>query len=387
MFEFVVKFLSSGAEDVGSEASKAAAGVDKLSRATEKSSGFFSNLLNRYLGPEALGAALKKAAVDTFEYANRVWDLSSRLGVSTDALQRWLYAASQSGAEASDVEAAFRTLQMTMTNAASSNEIAQSYVRLGFTLRELQTLSPEQVFQKLSDTLATGTLDARRFTDVMKVMGRSAEKLVPAFREGFGDAGREFDRLKLGMSAELLAKLDEAGDKLGQLGYIIKASLGPALAFLANQLTAIYHGLNLISGIPSYFAGAFSVNGSLKQSAKQTWNEMIKPEASAAWTSAGFGSADPKKAITPTILPGVQYPNLTPPEAPKPEAPKIETQTPSQNAADALARIGLFVGGQNPAALQGEMVRELGRIRRGMDTANQTIRESAWASNEALSRS
>lgn len=147
-------------------------------------------------------------------------DMAERLGVGTDELQRFQYAAGLSGVNAEEAGRALGFLSKNVGEAIGGNkEAVAQFAQLGLELkgsngevRELGDLIPE-----VADRFANMGSSQERTAMAMKLFGKSGASLIPLLQEG-GDGlaklNAQFDELGLGLSADFVKAADDTGDSL-----------------------------------------------------------------------------------------------------------------------------------------------------------------------------
>lgn len=309
--------------------------VQGLMRAKGEASKFGNdvgkNLKNSLAG--AFGAAaILGFARKTMEFGGQITDLAARLDVSTTALQEWNYAASQNGATADDVTSFFEKLAVAQGNALEGNtEALSSFNRLGVSLKELQSLRAEEIGKKIADTVRTGDIQ-KVIGDLRDVGGKSATALVAAFKGGLSEAAAEAHELGLIIDKEMIAKMDQLGDRADQL---TKNLMGP-MATLLGWINAA------VSNITKTFQllGAYSTHwkGFLKGGFDMTFTDFLGTQDAQQIVNAGEGA--PGKTEQPRELRKF---------TPKAKKTKFENDLLGKEVGrlgvDSLAQVGGFLGG------------------------------------------
>lgn len=220
-----------------------------------------TSIVSRFAGPVALGFAVKKlydfttAAVDA---ADNIKDTSDQLGITTDAYQELAYAATLSGSSASGLEAAMRRLNVRAGEAVDgSDEARDAFSRLGISVQEVATSSPDQLFAKIADGIAKLDSPATRAAAAVKIFGKEGAKLVPMLSQG----ATEIDRLrdaaqKSGavINENLINKAAEAKDKWDAAKMVLSATATSLMVELAPAITAVITALaSAASAVNQFF--------------------------------------------------------------------------------------------------------------------------------------
>ena len=125
------------------------------------------SIRNMIAGAFTVGAVAQLAR-KTMEYADNVGEMSSRLGVGTDALQEWIYAAKQAGADAEKLT----TFIERLTDAASDLKNLEGFQKYGI---NPEGMTPEQLFGAVSGQ--TRGKSATEISAMLKDMGLSIKQI------------------------------------------------------------------------------------------------------------------------------------------------------------------------------------------------------------------
>lgn len=187
---------------------------------------------------------------DMIELGSVVNDTSEKLGVSTDELQRFQFAAGLSGVNAEEAGRALGFLNKGIGEAIGGNkESAETFAKLGIAyrdgagdVRELGDIIPE-----VADAFAQMGSDQERTAVAMKLFGKSGASLLPLLKQGSKELGRlnvQFTDLGLGLDEDFIKKADDAGDsidivKMGAraLGSTIAAQFLPSITGAAKKIS------------------------------------------------------------------------------------------------------------------------------------------------------
>lgn len=150
--------------------------------------------------------ALVSFAEGLIASAGRVQDLSDKLSVSTDAVQRWEHAAKLTGGTIDQVSSA--VLKASRGIAEGNDSFVAALQAAGLSLGDLRNQSPETAFEEMAEAVR-GIQDPMEQARVAtELFGRSGAELLPAIRAGFVDVGRE----AAVMSKDTIEALDMIGD-------------------------------------------------------------------------------------------------------------------------------------------------------------------------------
>lgn len=155
------------------------------------------------------------------------WDkLSLRTGIAVEELQRWGYAAGQSGADITVLETGMKKLSDTMIDAQNGSKAAQSaYEQLGISMTDLATMTPEQAFERVMYSLADMEDGALKNSVGNDLLGKSFVELKPliaAGSDGMEALKLRADELGIVLSEDAVGAGVVFGDTLAD----VKSSLG-----------------------------------------------------------------------------------------------------------------------------------------------------------------
>ena len=123
-----------------------------------------------------------------FEFAKSISLTAERLGVTTDEVQKLQYAGAMTGVAldtvASALEKLARAKEKALGGGAGGDQLIASFARFGITMKELQTLAPDQLFDKISESVEKTGVNSVVTADAMELMGRSGAMSPASVAEG-----------------------------------------------------------------------------------------------------------------------------------------------------------------------------------------------------------
>jgi len=134
----------------------------------------------------AAAAAWKKALVSSAASVDAIGKMADRTGFGVEALQRWGFAAEQTGADMTALENSIRTMQgsaLDLENGLSTQK--RAFAALGLELDDIKGKSPEDMFMTIMEALG-GIKDVNiRSALAGDVFGtRNGSKLIPLLKNG-----------------------------------------------------------------------------------------------------------------------------------------------------------------------------------------------------------
>ncbi len=198
-------------------------------------------------GASAAVGGLLAVTNKTAEYADEIDKLSERTGVNREELQRWKYAAEQSGADIGKLEVGVKTLSNVMDDAINGNEKAvEAFGKLGISVDDLKNKTQEDIFSAVMAGMADMEQGAQRNALGNDLLGRSYTELLPllnAGSQGMQDLKNRADELGLVMSEEAVKANVVFGDTMQD----VQNSLGSLVReFTTSMLPILQQFLDFI---------------------------------------------------------------------------------------------------------------------------------------------
>jgi hypothetical protein len=268
---------------VGTEMTKTSGGISGLVGSLGKMAG-------------ALGIAFSAGAVISFgkqvlASAGQIDDLSKKLGVSAESVQRWKFAAEQGGATIENVDKAVTVMNRSLAEGDKSTIGALKSAGLSFD--KIRMMKPEDAFNAITKAIGEIPDPMERARVAVELFGKGGAELLPAIVDGFADVAAGADV----MSNETVKRLADAEDAWGRLGTKVTIVSGEILAATmdvvgraSSSWSSFFKllGAGLPGGLGQQFAVDFATDG-------------LMPDGSATPAKPGMSETDRKKAITDAI--------------------------------------------------------------------------------------
>lgn len=184
--------------------------------------------------------AIKDFVVNVIQTGASIGDLSQKLGVSTEAVQRWSYAAEQSGATMDNVDKALSTMNRTLSDGSNSTKAILGDIGIRFD--DIRKMKPEDAFNTITEAIAGIEDPMLRAEAATKLFGKSGQELLPAIADGFSKVGKEAGV----MSEETIRRLKEAEDAWARLKNTVVIHSGEIIAATFRVSTGF---LDLMKGL------------------------------------------------------------------------------------------------------------------------------------------
>jgi hypothetical protein len=220
--------------------------VDKrlggLKRQTREVSGHMRAMFGVAAGV-GFGAMIK----NSLDGQAALFDLSKRLGISTEALSQLQYAAEQSGVSANTFNMGLQRMIRRVSEAASgTGEAVKALDELGLSAVALEQMAPEQQFAKLSDAIMKVENPADQVRLAMKLFDSEGVALIQTMQGGstaLAGFAEEANKLGKTVGGDAAAQAKAATDAFARMGAAgtglsntLAIQLAPSLETAANWL-------------------------------------------------------------------------------------------------------------------------------------------------------
>jgi len=192
----------------------------------------------------SMGLMIKKYA----QAGDEVHKMALRTGFATSTLSELKYAAEISGGSITSLEKGIKKMSKSLTDASIGLETyVRSFDRIGLSVEELMTLSPEDQFLKIAEGIASLESPTLRAATAQEIFGRAGTELLPLFAEGVDgmtalrekakELGYSFDTEAAEGAARLVDAQTTLKTAISGLGISISQNLAPALSKLIEGLS------------------------------------------------------------------------------------------------------------------------------------------------------
>lgn len=225
----------------------------KLSK-MEKQAYAFGNAIGKGLrfaaGAAAAGVtALTALTIQSINYADQLDEMSQKLGVSTEQLSKWAYAANLSGTDIDTVARSVNLLSKNLAAAADpTSKMGELFAALGVQVKDAagNLRSADDVLPELADRFKALDNQTTETALAMQLFGKSGAELLEFLNrgsDGINALGDELDTLGGVISTDTAAAAAQFKDELDKLkiagqglGLEIAARLLPSLTDSAVKL-------------------------------------------------------------------------------------------------------------------------------------------------------
>lgn len=237
-----------------------------LKRAESQGKAFARSIKSDLVQAFGVGAllAFSKKIIDSVDALE---DLSDELNVSTKTLQEWQYAAKRNGASAEDVTKFFEAIAESRKRAIDGNEEAiESYQRFGLSVLKLSQMRTPEIGKAIGDVFKNGG-DPQILGPFLKELGgKSARKLIPAFKEGLDDLAQAAREAGQVWDKELTLTIKASKTEAERLADTLRGPVANAIFYISKGVTAMVDSLqNYAGGAAAYWGAFFSSVGISKK--------------------------------------------------------------------------------------------------------------------------
>jgi len=193
-------------------------------------------------GAAGLGLLVRKS----LESADSLAKTADKLGISTKALAGLRHAADLTGASQKTLDKGLQNMVVNIAEySKGTGEAKRELEALGFSQQELMSMSPDQQFSAIADSINRVENSTEKVNIAYKIFGGRATELLNALSlgsNGLRETAEEADALGLSISRIDAAKIENANDAMARmkgvatgLGNAIAAEVSPFITALATQ--------------------------------------------------------------------------------------------------------------------------------------------------------
>ena len=211
-----------------------AKGLAKAQRTLKSWGNSLSSVGRDLMAGGAAVLAPMTAAVKMFSDAGHELEtLSKKTGMSVEWLSAMQYAVGQLGGEFDGFDIGIKKMQNVVADAGRGAQPSVDAIeRLGLSVQQVATLSPEQQFMTIGDALNRIQDPAQRAAAAVDLFGRTGTQMLPVFSEGAAGVERFMSRAReLGvvMSSQMAKDAGDLHHQMEEVWMVMK-SAGNAVA-------------------------------------------------------------------------------------------------------------------------------------------------------------
>jgi hypothetical protein len=188
--------------------------------------------LRQFLAVGAMAAMARQA----IQFGSTVSDMGARLQVSLGWLQEVGYAASQAGSSMEDLANAVMELRRAQAQAlGGSSSRMDAFSALGISVESLRSSNAEALFDQVADAVGRTNGGLQETNAALEVLGRGGKRLITGMVEGFSESRQRAQELGLVLSDDVIQAMDELGDRLDT----IKLGFTAVTAVILRNITSL----------------------------------------------------------------------------------------------------------------------------------------------------
>jgi len=191
-----------------------------------------------------LGAGAVAGIKQVIDETGKLVDLSERIGVNPQTLSRWQQMGELVGASVEDIASANKKLVVAQVDALNgSDELRMKFGTLGVSMDDLRAKQGDQLFNQIAKGIAESGMNAPKLEALLSVMGKSADSLVPLFKQG---ADNGFLGIDISVADDIAESVDKVGDSFTKAWQAAKSFVTFWIGFTAEGGRNVLQGLDLM---------------------------------------------------------------------------------------------------------------------------------------------
>lgn len=255
--------LVNGERQINQSTNRAGRNFDNMERKATGLNTTLTRLAKTIVGVFAV-RQIQRFAMETIRAVDEQNKFAQSISVSYQELQKLQFAAEQNGATINEFNNSLRRLARRTEEAARGTGAAvQAFENLGLNARELESLSPDEIFLRVADSFQQLEGSGKEVSTAFGLFDTEGAKLINTLRQGsagireLGDEAERSGRIISQQTAEDAAKFNDELNKLQGAAKGAAVSLGaelvPAMTDLMSAttdwLSTGNNAENLIKGI------------------------------------------------------------------------------------------------------------------------------------------
>jgi len=274
--------------DLAANISRFERSLNKAERIAQKRSAGIARTFARLaggIGAALAGAGFIKAVDSALDYADAIGKTSDKLGIATDSLQEYRFAADQTGVAQNALDVGIQRFTRRLGEAQEGTGVLAKVLdelNIGLTDNEGKFRSTEAVLDDYADAIKNADNEQKQLLLAFKAFDTEGAAMVNTLRagsEGLNKMRQEARDLGLIMDEELIRTAEETKDQLAILAGVLKTQLSSALIEMAPLIQdATKFLIELTQEVAKFFGGIQSMN------ADQTIAEIERLTAAIAHT-------------------------------------------------------------------------------------------------------
>jgi hypothetical protein len=212
----------------------------------EKRASKFGNMMKTKVLPFLGAAALARSAKEVVNFGAAIGDMSDRLGVGSEFLQKFQFAASQNGIASNEAGIALQRFTRRVADAKENGgKLKETLEKLNISFDDSsgRAKTTEELFQEFGAALSDMKDPAEKLRIAFTFLDTEGAKLTQLFRDGaptIAEYGAEAEKLGIIVKDDQVKALQAASGAMEEMGRTFKSFLAAA----AKPLTGVIQTLN-----------------------------------------------------------------------------------------------------------------------------------------------
>lgn len=197
-----------------------------------------------------------KSAID---FTDQIGKTAKAVGLTAEAFQELRYAAALSGMSVEEFDKSMATFTRKIGEAQTGNKsLAETFAKLGISMADLKTKTPDQLLNKLADAynqLPNAATKAAVAQEFFSKTGIKMGEMLASGSAGINELRQKAKDLGVVLSNDLVARAEKANDELDVMAQVLKVGLtNAALQFIPviSQLGQIVTSKEFIDGMKGF---------------------------------------------------------------------------------------------------------------------------------------
>lgn len=248
---------------IGADAGGLKKGLTEGQQALKTFEGGVQSSMDKLLAMGAIlgvGLGFAKLAADALEFADTITKVHDQTGLSTDAIQRLNFIATQTGGSLEGLTRDVSKMQRTLSDAGDDGDKARKAVSdLGLDISTLMAMQPDQQFQKIAEAIDAIPNPADQAAAAVDIFGKAGVEALPqikAMAEHGQELAAQFDAIGGPASEGAVAAVDSLGDSAAAAGLAAKTLATELLGAVAPEIISGLQTISEILGGIRVLAGA-----------------------------------------------------------------------------------------------------------------------------------
>lgn len=301
-----------------------------------------------------------KMVKDAVDFGKAIDQMVAKSGTTTEWIQKFGYAATQTGGSVEKLSAALFSLRRSMSDAVGGSAAdLRAFESLGLSMQDLRDGNTAEIFERIAKAVRESGAGVDKVNAAAKVLGEGSAEVIAGMAKGYEELTREAERLGVVVDNQTIQSINRLDKGLGMLGAKIKSVTAEFVGHIASlekwSLTAQMASLIVMAPkrlIMSGFLGGGGLSGLMNAGGElyRIFAEANKLVDQYKVVADGDGSA-PGSAGDGTVS----------------GLPSGSARRGRREETDALKRIGGYISGAGPTAnlvnIQNQALQELRQIR------------------------